>query len=229
MIRSVAMSEQVDRYVRGELNAAETAAFEAELLESPPLQDALEAALGLQRALEFERNQIGATVVPLQARSGQIGDSPFRWQVWGMAASLVAAAVAGSLWWYTEAENVRLNARIDQLTRPVDSVLTVPLDVMRSVGPEAPEVFIRKPQGAAVLILDVEVAEQLVRAPELNLELIAEQGDELAGWSAAPDADGRIRVAHRTDLLPDGRLTLRISDPVSGGTDTRSIELLPAR
>jgi hypothetical protein len=229
MIESRSISEQVDRYVRGKLDAAETTAFEAELLESPPMQDALEAALGVRRALEFERNlNETAPVVPrwrVARRSGLASG----WQSWGLAASLMIAVIAGSLWWRTEAENVQLHARLADLDRPVGKVVTVPLDIMRSSSAGVPDVFIRKPQEAAVLILDLEVAARLAQVSTLNLELRAEQGEELAQWSAAPDADGRIQIAHRADLLPDGRLTLRISDPASGNSDTRLIELLPAR
>lgn len=229
MIESRAMSNQVDRYVRGEFDPAETAAFEAELLESPELQDALETALGLRRTLEFERTLNEAGQVSHDTPAGPRGPLPSRWKSWALAAPLMAAAVTASLWWRTGAENEQLHARIADLDRPVSTVLSVPLDVMRSSNPGVPDVFIRKPEEAAVLIIDLEVAPRLALAPALDLELRAEQGDELARWSATPDADGRIQIAHRADLLPDGRLTLRISDPASGGSDIRLIELLPAR
>ena len=229
MIESRAMSNQVDRYVRGELDPTETAAFEAELLESPTLQDALETALGLRRTLEFERTLNEAGPVSPDTRARPRGAIPSTWQPWALAASLMAVAVTASLWWRTGAENAQLHARIADLERPVSTVLSVPLDVMRSSEPGVPDVFIRKPEGAAVLILDLEVAPRHALAPALHLELRTEQGGELARWSAAPGADGRIQITHRADLLPDGRLTLRISDPASDGSDIRLIELLPAR
>jgi hypothetical protein len=229
MIESPARSNQVDRYLRGELDAAESAAFEVELLESTPLQDALEAALGVRRILELERGLEEAKPVTPSGGAAHWRTPPSSWKSWGLAASLLVAAVTGSLWWRAEAENMQLHTRITELDRPVSTILSVPLDVMRSSNPGVPDAFIRKPQEATVLILDLEVAERLAQAPVLELELRAERGDELARWSAAPDADGRIQIAHRADLLPDGRLTLRISDPASGNSDMRLIELLPAR
>jgi hypothetical protein len=79
-----------------------------------------------------------------------------------------------------------------------------------------------------VLILDVEVPAQMADASPLNVELRTDQGAELLRWSARPNASGRIQFALRTDQLPDGRLILHMSNPVSGDADSRSIELLPS-
>lgn len=228
MTENNAMSARVDRYVRGELDDGETTAFETELLESPQLQDALEVALGLQSAVKRERRQCPAQIIHLQASGRTVGTPPRRRPQWALAASIAFAAGVAALLWRSGVENAQLNSRIVELTRPVETVLTVPLDVMRSAGSLAPDVRIRKPAGAAVLILDVEVPAQMADASSLNVELRKDQGAELLRWSARPNASGRIQFALRTDQLPDGRLTLHLSDPASGDADSRSIELLPS-
>ncbi|NNK52212.1 MAG: hypothetical protein HKO99_11510, partial [Xanthomonadales bacterium] len=133
-----------------------------------------------------------------------------------------------TLLWRSETENAFLNSRVTALEQPVQSVLTVPLDVMRSFGSDTPDVRIRKPAGPALLILDIEVSAPMAGAPALGLELHKEQGDQILQLSSVPDADGRIQLALRTDQLPDGIVTLRISESASGPADTRFIELLPA-
>jgi hypothetical protein len=228
MTENSAMSVRVDRYVRGKLDDGETRAFETELLESPELQDALEVALGLQSAVARERRQGSAQIIHLQAAGRTVGTPPRRQPQWALAASIVIAAGAAGLLWRSGVENAQLNSRILELTRPVETVLTVPLDVMRSAGAHAADVRIRKPAGAAVLILDVEVPAQMADASPLNVELRKDQGAELLRWSARPNASGRIQFALRTDQLPDGRLVLHMSNPVSGDADSRSIELLPS-
>ena len=220
--------DRVDRYVRGELNDSETLAFEAELLESAELQDALEVAVGLQRAAWLETEERDAGIIQLHSPANAEVSPPPRWPIAALAASLAVAAFAGVLLWQSEAENARLSARIAELAQPPDSVLTVPLDVMRSAASGTPDVRIRKPAGAALLILDVEVAAQLLNVPMLALQVSRAPGAALLNMSAAPDADGRIQVALRADRLPDGILELRMSDPESGRADTRVIELLPA-
>jgi hypothetical protein len=229
MINKSAITAQADRYVRGNLDVAETAAFESEMLESPEVQNAVEVALGLRRAFEFERELPGAQVVPLHAAAAHRPVSLSRWPAWAMAASVSVAAVAGTLLWRSEAENALLHSRLAELNRPVETVLSVPLDVMRSAGPRAPDVRIRKPAGAALLVLDVEVAAPLLDAGALNLALIAGQGQALLNWSAKPGPDGRLKVALRSEQLPDGILELRMNRPGLDVTDVRLLELLPAR
>ena len=88
MIETRDMSDRVDRYLRGEFDADETVAFETELLESPQLQDALEVALGLQRALEFDRRNTEGKVVRLHSGQGNVIPSSTRWRSWSLAASI---------------------------------------------------------------------------------------------------------------------------------------------
>lgn len=227
MTENTAMSARVDRYLRGELDEGETWAFETEVLESPELQDALEVALGLKSAVKRERRPSPAQIIHLPASGRTAGTPPRRRPPWALAASIAIAAGAAGLLWRSGVENAQLNSRIVALTRPVETVLTVPLDVMRSAGSQASDVRIRKPAGAAVLILDVEVPAQMANASPLNVELRQDQGAELLRWSANPNASGRIQFALRTDQLPDGRLILHMSNPASGDADSRSIELLP--
>lgn len=220
--------ERVDRYVRGEFDQSETLAFESELLESRQLQDALEAALGLKRVVELERQQLDARATdrPISPELKLKGSS--NWQNWAMAASVMVAAIAVTLLWRSAAENVALHSRVTELSRPVGTVLTVPVDIMRSMGAPTPDVRIRKPAGAALLILDVEVVAQMANAQGLELLLSDGEGGELSRWTATSARNGRIQIALRTELLPDGMVSLRISDPASGVSNIRLLELLPA-
>jgi hypothetical protein len=145
-----------------------------------------------------------------------------------MAASVMVAAIAVTLLWRSAAENVALHSRVTELSRPVGTVLTVPVDIMRSMGAPTPDVRIRKPAGAALLILDVEVVAQMANAQGLELLLSDGEGSELSRWTATSARNGRIQIALRTELLPDGMVSLRISDPVSGVSNIRLLELLPA-
>jgi hypothetical protein len=220
--------ERVDRYVRGEFDEPETLAFESELLESPQLQDALEAALGLKRVVELERQQLDARATERAVSPELKLKGSSHWQNWAMAASVMVAAIAVTLLWRSAAENVTLHSRVTELSRPVGTVLTVPVDIMRSMGAPTPDVRIRKPAGAALLILDVEVVAQMANAQGLELLLSDGEGSELSRWTATSARNGRIQIALRTELLPDGMVSLRISDPVSGVSNIRLLELLPA-
>lgn len=223
-----AITDRVDRYVRGEFDGVETAAFEAELLESPRLQDALEVSLGLQRLVEGGLDEPAAEANLPRAPGDAAGGSAPHWTAWAIAASIVLAATMGTFLWRSELENTRLQSRLAELDQPVQAVLTVPLDVMRSASTRTPDVRIRKPAGGALLILDVEVAAQLLDAGALRLELRDSSGAVLRDWSGAPGESGRIELALRTDQLPDGVLELRMSDPASAASDSRLVELLPA-
>lgn len=236
MTESMPMPERVDRYVRGEFDEPQSAAFEAELLESPDLQDALEVALGLQRAARFAEPPVAAEVLPLRGHAravdGPLAAGPSEsapgWRNWALAASVALAVTSTTLLWRADARNAELQTRVDQLGRPLVEVLTVPVDVMRSADPAAPDVRLRRPAGPALLLLDVEVAEQLAGAATLDLLVHGPDGAELSRGTAVPTADGRVEIALRADALPDGILTLQIGAPDAGARQTRRVELLPS-
>jgi hypothetical protein len=236
MTETMVMSERVDRYVRSELGAAETAAFEAELLESPGMQDALEVALGLQRVARLAGEPASAEVLPLRTQSVAVTrarpagplDVPSGWRSWALAASVVLAVTSTTLLWRAETQNGRLQARVDELGQPLVEVLTVPVDVMRSADPSAPDVRIRRPAAAAVLVLDVEVAARLAGLGTLELRLSGPDGTVLSSRQVTPTPHGRVEIALRTDAVPDGVFTLHIGAPDSGAEQVRRVELLPA-
>jgi len=235
MTESTEMAQRVDRYVRGEFDEAETAAFEAELLESPAMQDALEVALGLQRVTQFEFEPASAEVFPLPTPAAAALSRPAGpretspgWRNWALAASVVLAVTSTTLLWRADSQNARLQARVDELGQPLVEVLTVPVDVVRSADPAAPDVRIRR-SAAALLVLDVEVAAQLAGAGTLHLQLSGPDGTVLSSGNTAPTADGRVAIALRMDNLPDGTFTLRIGAADTGAVQTRRVELLPAR
>ena len=228
MSELVMESNRVDLYVKGQLNAEETVAFEADLLESPRLQQAVEDVLSLQHVLDIEQQLIEAGVVDETAE-----DTPGWRQLpgvrqWSMAASMILAAGAVVLLWRSEVHNEHLRSQISTLNQPVGRVLTIPLDIMRSAHSSTPDVRIRKMPDPALLVLDVEVTAQMSNSKVLELELFNGKSDELASWSANPAQNGRIQIAFRSDHLPNGLLSLKISDPGSGTSETRLLELLPA-
>jgi len=227
MSELVMESNRVDLYVKGQLNAEEMMSFEAELLESPKLQETLENVLSLQRVLDIEQQLTDAGVVDEPAMEIPRWRQPSGVRPWSMAASVLLAAGAVVLLWRSEAENSQLQLQISTLSQPVGSVLTVPLDIMRSAPSLTPDVRIRKMPGPALLVLDVEVTPQMAKAQVLELGLLSEKGDELARWSSSPQPGGRIQLAFRSEQLPDGLLSLTISDPQSGASDNRLVELLP--
>lgn len=237
MIESAARSERVDRYVRGELDEDQSAAFEIELLESPALQDALEVALGLQRVAGAGAEPVSAEVLPLHPRAAAAGAVPLArpgdavpgWRNWALAASVVLAVTSTTLLWRAETQNAALQARAQELGQPLAGVVTVPVDVMRSASPSTPDVRIRRPLAPTLLVLDVEVAAQLTGASTLDLQLSGPDGNALASGTATPTADGRVEIALHTAVLPDGVLTLRLAAPDSGAVQVRRVELLPAR
>lgn len=227
MSELVMESKRVNLYVKGQLNAEETMAFETDLLESPKLQEALESVLSLQRVLDIEQQLSDAGVADETGAYAPRRQQLLNVRTLSMAASILLAAGAGVLLWHSEMENTQLQSQISTLSQPVGSVLTVPLDIMRSAPSATPDVRIRKMPGPALLVLDVEVSSRMANAQVLELGLLGEQGDELASWSARPAPGGRVQLAFRSDHVPDGLLSLTISDPESGASDKRLLELLP--
>ena len=219
---------RVDLYVRGKLNAEEIMAFEAELLESPKLQEALEEVLSLQRVVDIDQQLSEAGEFDEPVTDVSQGWYTLDGARWPVAASITLAAGAVLFLWHAEVENTQLQSQISALSQPVGRVLTVPLDIMRSTGSQTPDVRIRKMPGPALLVLDVEVTSRMANSPELQVELHGDKGDELAVWSANPGPEGRIQLAFRSDHLPDGLVSLVIRDPQSGAREDRLLELLPA-
>lgn len=226
MPEMTAVSERVDRYVRGKLSEHESAQFETELLDSAELQDELEAALALKAAVTlFDREQ-DSKVTPLPLK---IEDSPQRssqWRNWAVAASVLLAVVSTSALYRSELENQGLQTRLATLAKPVGQVITIPVNIMRSLDTQAASVRLVKPDGAAMLVLDIELTRDLASAKQLDLQLGVQGGEVLHQWQAVPASTGQLKTALQAEILPTGMLELTMTDAASGASDIRRIELL---
>ena len=213
-----------DSYVRDQLNPGKMAEFEAALLDSPELQQQLETSLGMRRAMSLELDLEGkagghaAVTAPLKPR--------VRNYLPGMAvaASLLLAMFTTVMYWRADNENSTLLTHMADLSQPSGTVLSVPVDIMRSLGDGVPDVIIKKPEGQAVLVLDIELGRALVGAGPVNLVLRNLQDEELFSWESANTTGGRLSTAFQASSLPEGKVWLELSDAAGKNVDSRLLE-----
>jgi hypothetical protein len=213
-------SDWVDRYVRDELGPEDEAQFEERLMVDAELQAEVEAALGLREALLQTQGGAAIAEIPPTRPANQ-------WTPWAMAASVLLAVTTTMVAWRGAVENDRLARELDAFRAPSTSVLTVPVDIMRSAGSATPDVIIQKP-ASGLVVFDIEVSPALAEQPVIGFELQTEAGESLQSWQSHADRNRRTQVALRTDELPHGRVLLRMFDPESSREDTRLIEFRPA-
>lgn len=215
-------TELIDRYLRDELVAEEEVAFETALLESPDLQLQLETAMAIQQAILLA-DEIDSTVVTdaLPAM-----DARNNWQPLALAASVTLALFSTTMYWKLSNETGLLHSEIDALNQPRTSVLTVPVDIMRSADQQTPDVIIRKPGADALLVLDIELSQAVAGAGQLQLVLRDTDNTELFSWAATSAENGRLNVAFSSGALPLGQVWLEISDAHGGVVDRRLLEFL---
>lgn len=195
----------VDRYVRDELSPEDEDRFEQRLMEDAGLQARVEAALGIRGVLQ----QSSATTQSPPA--GRIGSNP--WTSWALAASVALAAVTTVLLWRENVRNNALREQVRSLQAPRTSVLTVPVDIMRSSGAGSPDVIIQKPADDGAIVLDIELAPRFRGLEQIDFSLQAPDGAPVLAWSATPGADGRAVVVLQPESLPDGLVELWIVGP----------------
>ena len=126
----------VDRYVRDQLTDEEVESFESRLMDDPDLQDALETALALQRLQKLDLDE-----APQPDRSSIPSGSTSSWQSFALAASLLVAVGSSVFLWRASNENALLNRQLQALNTPTTSVLTVPVDILRSPDSQVPVVI----------------------------------------------------------------------------------------
>ena len=123
------------RYISGELDEEQAAAFEAELETSQPAREAVARAVELSQAVALAESQ---AVEPLEVCSR--GSSPRRSWFYGMGlvgAAAVAASVAGIVWWNTRGDipgTLNLQGGDDQVAEVWTKISTQesqPEDVLR--------------------------------------------------------------------------------------------------
>ncbi len=151
MLKPEQKSDWVDRYLRNGLTTDEEAVFETALLDSPDLQLQLETALGIRQAVLLQA-AAGATE---KAYPPPTLDARNHWQPLALAASVVLAVFSTTMYWQVSNKAGMLQSEITAMSQPRTSVLTVPVDIMRSADSQTPDVMVQKPEGNALLVLDV--------------------------------------------------------------------------
>ncbi len=221
------ISQRADSYVRGKLDKSAIDAFEIELLESLQLQDAVEDALGLQQLAKVEQKRIDSknTVLPFFF-SGHSGERPVVLQ-WSLAASVLMATVTSTLLWRSESENSGLQSQVAAFNQPVGRLISVPMDIMRTMDSRSPDVVIRMPAQASILALDVELDPALASAASLMLSLSNASGEQVFSWQASPGLNGRLDFAFMSTTLTYGKFWLTMRAANSDVVDERLLELLP--
>jgi len=213
---------RVDRYVRDQLSPKEIAAFETELLESPTLQQELEAVLALHTLLDTE----------LAAESGKgIADQPAQvletkadWNRLALAATVILAVLSTVMWWKTGNDASDLGRQLEIVSLPQTNVLTVVVPIMRSASSRTPDVIVQKPVGEAAIILDIELGLQAREQEQLNFELVDPGGKTLLSWQSSPAEDGRATVLIDNRQIPASRLWLRINASNGNTLERRLLE-----
>ena len=198
----------VDRYLRDELSDDEREAFELALMDSPELADSLAAAMGVQQALELgERHRPDEQRVdesPMQPPSG--------WRTLAMAATLVLAVFSTTMYWRASNEVSTLQNSLNALREPVGQVLSVPVEIMRSSGVQAPRA-VAIPDDVGLVLLDIEVPASHASQPLLQMRLTTVDGEEITAWQSSPLPAGNHNAVIRADQLPRGEAVLEVHTP----------------
>lgn len=219
MVRKTAKPDVIDRYVRNELAADEIVKFEEALVESPELQRELETILGLREALAL-RPETAADPGRAEPRPGAE-----YWRPAAVAASLLLAVFSTAMLWKVSNENAGLREDLDLLAQPRTTVLRIPVDTLRSGGADQrPDVVIRKPEGRAALLLDIDYSSMAGRHERIFFELNDERGAVLMAWSIEARAGGRSSVMVDNEHIPAGRIWLRFLSAEGEELDRRLLE-----
>lgn len=214
-------SNYLDRYLRNELSAEEEAELETVLLDSPELQDELEAAMALREALRLDEeaksfdNEEPANL--LEGRNN--------WQTLALAASVLLAVFSTTMFWKVSNESAALQQQIDTMGQPFSDVLTVSVDIMRSGG-NVPDVVVQKPRSNALLLLEIELNPRGQQLDEIRMTLRDESRSELLAWTSAVHGQDYVTVAIPSRQVPDGRVWLEMSESNGEVFDRRLLEFL---
>jgi hypothetical protein len=156
-------------------------------------------------------------------------DARNHWQPLALAASVVLAVFSTTMYWQVSNKAGTLQSEITAMSQPRTSVLTVPVDIMRSADSQTPDVMVRKPEGNALLVLDVELSPAVAALGRVRMSLRDAQAVELLTWDSGRFDDGRVTVAFDARKLPDGKVWLEMSDGQGRVIDRRLLEFLPSR
>ena len=209
MIKHSKDIELVDQYVRNELTADEEAEFEVRMLQSPPLQRYVQTALGIKEALRLGEKHAEPS---LTAMGGNRHSRKNTWKSMALAASVLLAAFSTLMLVKTNNEAKELKRQIEKLNQPKTSILTVPVDIMRSSESGSPDVIVQKPSARTLIQLDIELTRQSQTQSALQFALYGDGPTPLARWEAIPLANGRTIALLRSEQIPTGLVELQISD-----------------
>lgn len=211
--------EWVDRYVRDELSEEEVADFEERLMTDSDLQSQLEAVLVMKEALKLESESQTESAKDAVA-------SPWRnqWSPLAIAASVLLAVVSTTLYWRSNVEIGQLQEQVTALQAPRTTVLTVPVDIMRSAGSATPDVIVEIPPGHSAIVLDIELSDRFRKLRAVNFELLTQDAETVLAWTAAPAGSETVAVVLDSEVIPAGMLQLRMSDPGGGMQESRLLE-----
>lgn len=210
----------VDRYVRNLMTMDEIAAFEDTLMESPGLQQDLEAALALRELLSRESVQEPFIAEMLPQSVPRVR----HWQSMALAATVVLAVFSTVMFWKIGNDSADLQRQLDQLSQPRTQVLNVPLNIMRSAGGRTPDAIIQKPAGHAAILLDIELTPAARQLDAVNFSLLDQAGASVVSWSAAPTPQGHATVLLNSEQVPAAQLWLEISSPRGDLVERRLLE-----
>jgi len=224
MIEQSKYSDWVDRYVRDELSDEDVIVFEEQLMEDIELQNQLEAVLVIKEALKLDR---GLATGPTEWTEAKPARN--QWSTMAMAASVLLAVVSTTFYWKTSVEAGHLQEQLSALKAPRTAVLNVPVDIMRSVGGDTPDIIVQKPAGQGAIILDIELSSRFHVLETINFQLQANDSSEVLSWTASPSSSGRASVVLNSELVPAGLVYLQISDPASELHESRLLEFREAR
>jgi len=209
----------VDRYVRDELSEEEVVDFEERLLTDSELQSQLEAVLVMKEALKLASE---AETDP--AEDAVVAPWRNQWSPMAIAASVLLAVVSTTLYWRSNVEIGHLQDQVAALQAPRTSVLTVPVDIMRSAGSATPDVIVEIPSGHSAIVLDIELSARFQNLPSVDFELIPQDSEAVLAWAAAPAGADTVKVVLDSEVVPVGLIQLRMSDPDSDVQESRLLE-----
>ncbi len=225
--RQLEQQDLIHRYLRDELTEQEASAFEVAVLESPELQDELEAAMAVQHSFKMAEAK-GVEVSGQPAKGGNLQVSADKKRTmslpqWSLAASVVIAAASLLFFWQARQQIGELEHSIasQNLARP-GAGLTLP--VMRAGSTQA--FVVQRPASGSIVNLGVEVAANSAQTPlQLAFMTVAEQ-QVLYRWNGIPDAENTVSKAIDARFFPVGRVWLVIRDADGELLERRLLEFV---
>lgn len=213
-------NDWIDRYVKDELSDEEVVLFEEQLINDSQLQSQLEAVLVIKEALKSD-HESGTEFTESEFISAKRN----QWSSMAIAASVVLAVVSTTLYWRTSVEVGHLQQQLTSLKSPRSTVLSVPVNIMRSGGATTAGTIIQKPGDNGVIVLDIELSAGFHKLETINFQLQTDTQTPALEWSAAPNSSGRTTVVLNADVVPDGMVRLTIADPSGDLLESRLLEI----